>query len=181
VIDAAIIPVQGCDALGTIGSMSDPALGVTAETAAAETADPAAVPRLLVVDADDRTRESIVGLLRIRHRFDVIGSAGHTAAAVALLREHRPDVVIVDPRLPELPDGIALIRRIRAIAPSARILALGWSPGLEQDTRAAGADGFLRKTFKPAELTVAIERCIDGVTADPSDQPTAEPAAGLIL
>jgi DNA-binding response OmpR family regulator len=180
--DAAIIPVQGCDALGTIGFMSDPAMGVTAETVASETADPAAAaPRLLVVDADDRTRESIVGLLRIRHRFDVVGSAGHVAAATALLRQHRPDAVIVDPRLPELPDGIALIRRIRAIAPSARILALGWSPDLEQDTRAAGADGFLRKTFKPAELTAAIERCLDGVAADAPAQPTAEPAAGLIL
>jgi DNA-binding NarL/FixJ family response regulator len=161
--------------------MSDRSIGTATEAVAPKPDPAAATLRLLVVDADDRTRESIVGLLRIRHRFDVIGSAGHTAAAVALLREHRPDVVIVDPRLPELPDGIALIRRIRAIAPSARILALGWSPGLEQDTRAAGADGFLRKTFKPAELTVAIERCIDGVTADPSDQPTAEPAAGLIL
>lgn len=161
--------------------MSDLAMGAPAQTVAAEPADPAATPRLLVVDADDRTRESIVGLLRIRHRFDVVGSAGHTVAAIALLREHHPDVVIVDPRLPELPDGIALIRRIRAIAPGARILALGWSPELEHDTHVAGADGFLRKTFKPAELTAAIERCIDGATADASAKPTAEPAAGLIL
>jgi len=160
--------------------MSDPSLGVAAPTAAALPTDPTATPRLLVVDADDRTRESIAGLLRIRHRFDVVGSAGHTAEAVALLREHRPDVVIVDPRLPELPDGIALIRRIRVIAPSARILALGWSPDLEADTRAAGADGFLRKTFKPAELTAAIEHCIDGATSDTA-QPAADPAAGLIL
>ena len=163
--------------------MSDPALGAITETVAAETTDPATapVPRLLVIDADDRTRESIAGLLRIRHRFEVVGSAGHTVAAIALLREHRPDVVIVDPRLPELHDGIALIRRIRVILPTARILALGWSPDLEHDTHAAGADGFLRKTFKPAELAAAIERCIDGVTADAASQPAAEPAAGLIL
>ncbi len=161
--------------------MSDPAIGAAAQTVAAEPANPAATLRLLVVDADDRTRESIVGLLRIRHRFDVVGSAGHTVAAIALLREHRPDVVIVDPRLPELPDGIALIRRIRAIAPSARILALGWSPDLEHDTRVAGADGFLRKTFKPAELAAAIERCIDGDAADAPAAPAPEPPAGLIL
>jgi DNA-binding NarL/FixJ family response regulator len=163
--------------------MSDPAPGAITETVAAEPTDSAAaaVPRLLVIDADDRTRESIAGLLRIRHRFDVVGSAGHTPAAIALLREHRPDVVIVDPRLPELHDGIALIRRIRVILPTARILALGWSPDLEVDTHAAGADGFLRKTFKPAELTAAIERCIDGVTADAPARPAGEPAAGLIL
>ena len=160
--------------------MSDPTTVAAPQVTATEPHDPAATPRLLVVDADDRTRESIVGLLSIRHRFDVVGSAGHAGAAIALLREHRPDVVILDPRLPELPDGIALIRRVRAIAPAAHILALGWSPDLEQDTSAAGADGFLRKTFKPAELTAAIERCIDGGDAPAPAQP-AEAAAGLIL
>jgi DNA-binding NarL/FixJ family response regulator len=160
--------------------MSDASIGAAPQAATVPT-DPAATPRVLVVDPDDRTRDSIVGLLRIRHRFDVVGGAGHAAAAIALVREHRPDVVIVDPRLPDLPDGVALIRRIRTIAPSARILVLGWSPELEADTRAAGADAFLRKTFKPAELTAAIERCIDGVTADTAPKPAAEPAAGLIL
>ena len=136
--------------------------------------------RLLVVDADDRTRESIAGLLRIRDRFEVVGSAGHTAAAIALVREHRPDVVILDPRLPELTDGISLIKRIRAVQPAVRILALGWSPELEQGLVAAGADGFLRKTFKPVELTVAIDRCVD----DGIDELAAaadRSAAGMIL
>jgi hypothetical protein len=41
-------------------------------------------------------------------------------------------VVVLDPRLPELPDGIALIRRIRAIHPGVRILAVGWTPTLEE-------------------------------------------------
>lgn len=118
-------------------------------------------PRLLVVDADDRTRESIVGILGIRHRFETIWSAGHVGAAISLVATHRPDVVVLDPRLPELPDGIALIRRIRAIHPAVRILAVGWTPALEHDTLAAGADGFVRKTFKPGDLACAIERCMD--------------------
>lgn len=149
--------------------------------------DPAQPTRLLVVDADDRTRESIVGLLGIRDRFVVVGGAGHASAALALVREQHPDVVILDPRLPELTDGVSLIRRIRSAHPSIRILALGWSPELEHDTMAAGADGFLRKTFKPAELTGAIERCIDDVPGDDADgSPDASPlgprsAAGMIL
>jgi len=127
------------------------------------------LPRILVVDADDRTRESIVGILGIRHRFEVVGSAGHVGAALAIVDRHRPDVLIVDPRLPEIPDGIALIRRARAIDPTIRILAVGWAPSLEHDTLAAGADCFIRKTFKPGDLSGAIGRCMA----------TREPASGL--
>lgn len=121
---------------------------------------PGGSPRLLVVDADERTRESIVGILGIRDRFETIWSAGHVGAAIALVATHRPDVVVLDPRLPELPDGIALIRRIRAIHPGVRILAVGWTPALEHDTLAAGADGFVRKTFKPSDLCGAVARCM---------------------
>lgn len=134
---------------------------------AAPTPDPAAdrpvasSPTVLVIDADERTRESIVGILGIRHRFAIVGSAGHVGAAIALVASKRPDVIVLDPRLPELPDGIALIRRIRAIHPDARILAVGWTPTLEHDTLAAGADGFVRKTFKPGDLSGAIARCMD--------------------
>jgi DNA-binding NarL/FixJ family response regulator len=116
-------------------------------------------PRLLVVDADDRTRESIAGLLGIRHRYQVVGTAGHVQAALDLVTAHRPDVIVIDPRLPDLPDGLALIRRIRSIHPGTRILALGWTPGLEHDALAAGADGCIRKTFRPGDLRGAIERC----------------------
>jgi DNA-binding NarL/FixJ family response regulator len=148
--------------------MSDPAPDA-ADRATRQPLDraPEPSPRLLVVDADDRTRESIVGILRIRHRYEVVGSAGHAGAALALIAEHRPDVVIIDPRLPELPDGIALIRRIRTIHPDACILAVGWTPSLEHDTLGAGADGFVRKTFKPGDLSEAIERCLEARMAAP--------------
>jgi DNA-binding NarL/FixJ family response regulator len=117
--------------------------------------------RLVVVDADDRTRESVVGLLGIRERFRVVGSAGHLGAAIRLVEELHPDVVIMDPRLPEVSGGVALIRAIRGIDPGVRILAVGWSPDLEHDTLEAGADGFVRKTFRPAELAEAITRCME--------------------
>lgn len=131
------------------------------EPAASETG-PSPAPRILVVDADDRTRESIAGILGIRHRFDVVGTAGHGGAAIAIAAAQRPDVVVIDPRLPELPDGLALIRRLRAIRPEVRILAVGWTPGLEHDALEAGADCFLRKTLKPGDLSGAIERCMVG-------------------
>jgi DNA-binding NarL/FixJ family response regulator len=122
--------------------------------------DDGAAPRVLVVDADDRTRESVVGILGIRHRFTVVASAGHVGEAIALTREHRPDVVILDPRLPEVSDGMALIGSLRSILPSVRICVVGWSPDLEHEALANGADVFVRKTFKPGDLSGAISRCM---------------------
>jgi DNA-binding NarL/FixJ family response regulator len=117
--------------------------------------------RILVVDADDRTRESVAGILGIRHRFDVVGTAGHVDAALGLARVHRPQVVVLDPRLPEVSDGMALIRRLRQLDADVAILAVGWSPDLEHQALVAGADGFVRKTFKPGDLSTAIARCMD--------------------
>ena len=57
-------------------------------------ASPAAIgTRVLVIDADDRTRESMVGILGIRHRFTVIGSTGQVSEAIAIVRDKHPDVV----------------------------------------------------------------------------------------
>jgi DNA-binding NarL/FixJ family response regulator len=124
--------------------------------------DGAACPTVLVVDADDRTRESMVGLLGIGQRFRVVGSAGHLALAVELAEAHHPDIVIVDPRLPEVSDGMTLIARLRAMGAAIRILAVGWSPSLEHQALAAGAHGFVRKTFRPSDLAAAVNRCLDG-------------------
>jgi DNA-binding NarL/FixJ family response regulator len=107
---------------------------------------------VLLVDPDDRVRESLAGLLRIGQKCHVIGSAGTADAAVNLAAETAPDVVVVDPRLPGI-DGAALITRIRAVAPDTRVLVLNWS---ETADLASGADAYVRKTFRPHELIDAI-------------------------
>jgi DNA-binding NarL/FixJ family response regulator len=112
--------------------------------------------RVLVVDADDRVRESLSGLLAIGDRVLVVGSAGQASLALELAVSTRPDVVIVDPRLPEVDGGIAFISRLRATAPDVRILAMSWSDALEHAAVTGGADGFVRKTFRPTELVAAI-------------------------
>ena len=112
--------------------------------------------RVLVVDADDRVRESLSGLLAISGQCMVVASAGQVGMALDLASDLRPDVVIVDPRLPEVDGGIAFITRLRADLPSIRILAMSWSDTLESAVMESGADGFVRKTFRPSELTAAI-------------------------
>jgi DNA-binding response OmpR family regulator len=119
--------------------------------------------RVLVVDADDRVRESLTGLLAISGQCLVVASTGQVSTALDLAIDHRPDVVIVDPRLPEVEGGIALITSLRASLPSVRILAMSWSDSLESAVRESGADGFVRKTFRPSELTAAIVAATHGV------------------
>jgi two-component system response regulator DevR len=109
-----------------------------------------------VVDSDDRVRESLAGLLGIGKDLIVVGSAGDQDAAISLVMSMSPDVVVIDPRLPELDGGLAFIRRVRSSAPHVRVVAMGWADGPEPRAVAAGVDGWVRKTFRPTELIAAI-------------------------
>jgi DNA-binding NarL/FixJ family response regulator len=124
--------------------MSDPALG------------PDRRLRILVVDADDRVRESLTGLLAIGDHVQVVGSSGLAGPAMDLASECRPDVVVVDPRLPEVDGGLDFIAGLRARCPEVRVVAMSWSDALERAALDGGAHAFLRKTFRPAELIAAI-------------------------
>jgi DNA-binding NarL/FixJ family response regulator len=130
---------------------------VTEPEPAAPFADPAsAVIKVLVVDSDERVRESIAGLLQIGRRCIVVASAGDARGALTLLQEHRPDVVILDPRLPEIDGGRFLVNAIRSESPSTRIVVMSSSEPLLHAGVVDGADAFIRKTFRPRDLVDAI-------------------------
>ncbi len=110
------------------------------DTAAAQPAPPRPTPahpapapaqlRLLVVDADRRVRAGLSGLLDLAEEVEVVGSVGHARAALDACTDRRPDAVVVDPRLPELADGIAFIRALRAERPEVHVVVVAWSPSL---------------------------------------------------
>jgi two-component system, NarL family, response regulator DevR len=112
--------------------------------------------RVVLVDADDRVRESLCGLLCIGDRLEVVGSTGQTMAALDMVIETQPDIVVIDPRLPELDGGLSFISRLRAIAPNVRVLVMSGVDPAEQGDVVAAADGFVRKTFRPADLVAAV-------------------------
>ena len=119
--------------------------------------------RVLVVDADERVRESLAGLLAIGGHVVVVGTAGDPGAALDLVSSTSPDIVMLDARLPDVDHGIGLIRRLRADAPGVRVVVMSWSNSHEDGLATCGADGFVRKTFRPSELFAAIQAA--GVTA----------------
>jgi DNA-binding response OmpR family regulator len=112
--------------------------------------------RVLVVDPDDRIRESLARLLPIGGRCLVVGSAGEPGSALDLAVAMSPDVVMLDSRLSELDAGQSLISRLRRAHPAVRIVVLNWSESTDPVAGLEGADAYIRKTFRPHELIDAV-------------------------
>ena len=101
-------------------------------------------------------RLDIVEILR-DNGFDVVGEAGDGETAVQLATELRPDLVVMDVRMPQL-DGIAAAERLTRdhIAPVVLLTAFSQKELVEQATE-AGALAYVVKPFTPADLLPAIE------------------------
>lgn len=111
---------------------------------------------VVVIDADERVRESLTRLLGIDDRLVIVGSAGETDAALALVAEVGPDIVVVDLRLPDMDGGRTFIERLRATAPTVRVLVMSSAAAPDQPELSDFCDGFVRKTFRPSDLIAAI-------------------------
>jgi DNA-binding NarL/FixJ family response regulator len=117
---------------------------------------PPAPCRVLVVDQDDRIRESLSRLIRIGGRCLVVGTTGDPDEAIALSSSINPDVVMVDYRLTvERADG-HFVDDLRAAAPGSRIIVLNWSDAAGPADATTRADAYIRKTFRPHELIDAV-------------------------
>ena len=112
--------------------------------------------RILVVDPDDRIRESLSRLLPIGGHCVVIGSAGGAEDAVAIAATMRPDVVLLDPRLPAMDGGRAIIGCLREAVPGVRVLVLSRADAADGAPRTDGADAYIKKTFRSHELIDAV-------------------------
>lgn len=118
---------------------------------------PTDVPlRVVIVDPDDRIRESLAGILNVTDRVDVVGTAADPDSAETLVARVRPDVVILDPRLPDVDAAVAFVDRIRAASPDLCVLALNSSEPLDHPALAACTDGQARKTYRSTELLAAV-------------------------
>ncbi|HKR26663.1 MAG TPA: response regulator transcription factor, partial [Acidobacteriaceae bacterium] len=113
--------------------------------------------KILIVDDHHIVRQGLVALLKTVPGFHVQAEAADGEQAVELFRKHRPDVTLMDLRLPKM-NGVDAITKIREIAPGARIVVLTTFDGDEDIYRAlqAGAKGYLLKGMDLTELSDAI-------------------------
>jgi AmiR/NasT family two-component response regulator len=89
--------------------------------------------------------------------YEVVGESGRGDEAVALVREHKPDLVILDIRMPGM-DGLAAAREVAAEGDSAVLILTAFSQrDLIEEARDAGALAYLIKPFTKTELIPAIE------------------------
>lgn len=113
--------------------------------------------RILIVDDHHIVRQGLAALLKTVPGIEVAAEASDGEQAVELYRKYRPDVTLMDLRLPKM-NGVDAIARIRDGNPAARIIVLTTFDGDEDIYRAlqAGAKGYLLKGMDLAELTDAI-------------------------
>ncbi|MFE5623509.1 response regulator [Streptomyces virginiae] len=124
------------------------------------TTHPEAAPRVVIADDQELVRTGFRMILTARG-IDVVGEADNGAEAVAAARRLRPDVVLMDIRMPVM-DGLQAARRILAQLPDCRVIMLT-TFDLDQyvyAALAAGASGFLLKDVTPAHLAAAV-RLVD--------------------
>jgi DNA-binding NarL/FixJ family response regulator len=114
-----------------------------------------------VIVADDQTivRAGFAALLGAQEDIEVVGQAGDGLEAVHLTQRHRPDVIVMDIRMPRM-DGIEATRRIlaRPEAEALRVLILTTfdADELVYDALASGASGFLLKDATAEDLVAAV-------------------------
>jgi DNA-binding NarL/FixJ family response regulator len=113
--------------------------------------------RVLIADDQALVRGGFRMILDAKGDIDVVGEAGDGEEAVALAARERPDVVLMDVRMPAT-DGIEATRRIVASGSAARIIVLTTYDADEYVFGAlrAGASGFMLKDVRPPELVEAI-------------------------
>jgi DNA-binding NarL/FixJ family response regulator len=113
------------------------------------------VRRVLIADDRAQARDGLRALLATVAEVKVVGEAANGLEAMRQAEECRPDVVLMDVRMPLL-DGLEATRRIKACCPGVKVVVLTVHAGYRQSALAAGADGFLVKGGPDEALVQAV-------------------------
>jgi len=121
--------------------------------------------RVLIVDDHQVVRQGLRTFLELQEDVLVVGEAGDGFAAVEMVRQQQPDVVLMDLVMPRL-DGISAIRQVKSLASDVKVIAL---TSFTEDDKVfpaiqAGASSYLLKDVSPDDLVEAIRAAHKGET-----------------
>ena len=124
--------------------------------------------RILIAEDHTVVRDGLVAIVKQERDLDVVADTGDGKQAVELWKKHRPDITMMDLRMPEL-DGVNAIYQIRAADPTARIIVLTTYDGDEDIYRGirAGAKSYLLKDVRREDLFLCIREVHAGKTYIP--------------
>ena len=133
--------------------------------------------RIMIVEDHHIVRQGLMALIKTVPGLDIVAEAPDGDEAIHKFRQHKPDVTLMDLRLPKL-GGVGAITAIRSEFPNARVIVLTTFDGDEDIYRAlqAGARGYLLKGMEADELIDAIRAVHSGKTRIPA--PVAQRLAG---
>jgi len=117
--------------------------------------DQQAIIRILIADDHAAVREGLAALLNPRHHLEVVAQAADGLEAVDLYRRYRPDITLMDMRMPQM-DGVTAIKAIISEFPEARIILLTAFDGEEEKALQAGAKGTILKEASRDDLLKTI-------------------------
>jgi DNA-binding NarL/FixJ family response regulator len=121
--------------------------------------------RLVIVEDQTAIREMLVEILRLDANYQLVGESGDGQNALALCLEVKPDLLVLDAKLPGL-NGVDLLRRISKKLPNMRVLVFSGheNPVLIREMLEAGAHGFVEKTAGLTELRKGLDSVANGGT-----------------
>lgn len=119
--------------------------------------------RTRIVLADDHTLILEAFKKLLEPEFEVVGTATEGRSLVAVAREMRPDVVVLDISMPIL-NGLVAAQQVKAVLPAVKLvfLTMNADPDLAKEALHLGASGYLLKTSAASELSIAIRNAVRG-------------------